>query len=145
MNQWLKDKQAEMANKMGQEAFQKYNHPGIYAISLKDKIVYIGKSSNMTSRLIAHMIHIENLDDKCNKYIVLNEAQRAGLKIQFSVLSYCPIEELDQEEARLIRQYMPVLNYQIPKLDNPHRFEVQKRAKEISFEQLARELEIELG
>lgn len=34
---------------------RKYYKPGIYSISIEDKLVYIGKSSNMLKRIASHM------------------------------------------------------------------------------------------
>lgn len=48
--------------------FEKYNHPGIYAIYIDKKLVYIGKSRNMAIRVVSHVNEIEN-NKKSNKYI----------------------------------------------------------------------------
>ena len=34
-----------------QELVEKYNHPGIYSVSIGDKLAYIGKSRDMICRL----------------------------------------------------------------------------------------------
>lgn len=132
MNTWIQEKIKENIAKMGQK-YEKYNHPGIYAISLDGKIVYIGKSENMAIRIANHMIHIEHLIEKGNKYQVLHQARKEGYMICFSVLCYCSVDELAYKEAKYIREYMPPLNYQIPKLDNPKSYEVNKKASTITL------------
>lgn len=136
MEDWLIKEQQKNKNLMG-EAYEKYDKPGVYAIKLFNQVVYIGKSVNMAHRIVSHMVHIEHLTEKTNKYQVLHEAQRQGHQIQFSVLSYCPKEDIGREEARLIHEYRPVLNYQIPKLSNPKSFTVNKRAKYITLQEIA--------
>lgn len=84
----------------------------------------------MRNRLAAHLYHILTLDDKSNKYLVLNYLQ-SFFPIEFDVLSYCSEDEIAFQEALFIHKYFPLLNYQIPKIDNPRSFEINKRAKNI--------------
>lgn len=114
----------------------KYERPGIYKILLQNQLVYIGKSKKMLDRIIAHMYHIDH-PEKTNKYIQLRRARDAGIKIQFDVACYCEEEELDYYEGKLIRQYMPPLNYQIPR-ESGKGWEVQKSAKTITYEEIMR-------
>ena len=75
----------------------KYEHPGIYCIKVAGQIVYIGKSENT---------------------------------IYFDVLYYAKAkrtaairEEIGRKEGEYIRQYRPVLNTQIPKAEDWHKWE----------------------
>ena len=118
---------------------EKYDCPGIYCIKVNNRILYIGKSSNMRNRLAAHLYHILTLDDQGNKYIVLNYLQ-AFFPIEFDVLVYCSEDEIAQQEALYIHKYFPLLNYQIPKIENPRSFETNKRAKSISPAEVLQEI-----
>lgn len=107
----------------------KYEHPGIYCIKLDDQIVYIGKSENMLRRVAEHYVGIQKETEK--KYRILSEARRKGHPITFDVLydakgkRYAQIEEeIGRKEGELIRQYMPVLNTQIPKAENWRKWDV---------------------
>ena len=107
----------------------KYEHPGIYCIKLNDQIVYIGKSQNMLERIAAHYVGVKTGSER--KYRLLAEAQRKGYPIQFDVLYYAKetkrtdiSEEIGQKEGELIRQYRPILNTQIPKAEDWHKWEV---------------------
>ena len=107
----------------------KYEHAGIYCIKLDDQIVYIGKSENMLRRVAEHYVGIQKETEK--KYRILSEARRKGHSITFDVLydakgkRYAAIEEeIGRKEGELIRQYLPVLNTQIPKAENWRRWDV---------------------
>ncbi len=107
----------------------KYEYPGIYCIKLNDQIVYIGKSRNMLERVAQHYVGIKTGSER--KYSILAEAQRKGYPVEFGVLYYAKekscqdiIEEIGQKEGELIRQYRPVLNTQIPKAEDWHKWEV---------------------
>lgn len=59
------------------------------------------------------------------------EAQRKGHAINFDVLYYAKssryldwLAEIGEKEGEYIRQYRPLLNTQIPKADNWHKFDV---------------------
>lgn len=117
---------------------ERYQKAGLYSISIEDKLVYIGKSRNMLKRLSAHMANTET--SKSHKYEILRQARDRGLKIQFSPIYYSLAlteQEIDDdigfEEAKQIRNQKPPLNYQLPLLDNYHRFEVNKRANTIQL------------
>ena len=105
----------------------KYEHPGIYCIKLDDQIVYIGKSENMMRRVAEHYVGIQKETEK--KYRILSEAHRKGHSVTFDVLydakgkRYAEIEEeIGSKEGELIRQYLPVLNTQIPKAEDWHKW-----------------------
>ena len=117
------DNVREMLRRRGLAA--KYEHPGIYCIKVRGQIVYIGKSKNMLERIAEHYVEIKKESE--DKYRVLAEVQRQGLSIDFDVLYYAKsadIEnEIGQKEGELIREYLPVLNTQIPKAENWRRWE----------------------
>lgn len=107
--------------------YEKYERAGIYSISIDDKLVYIGKSHNMLKRIAQHMVGIKTMSEK--KYCILAENQRQGRNVVFDVMYYAKSkkykdieEEIGQKEGELIRQYMPMLNTQIPKEENWRKF-----------------------
>ena len=106
----------------------KYEYPGIYCIKIAGQIVYIGKSENMLKRIAAHYVGIRTGSEK--KYRLLSEIQRKGHNIDFDVLYYAQSkgyaaiqEEIGSKEGEYIRQYRPVLNTQIPKAADWHKWE----------------------
>lgn len=117
---------------------ERYQRAGLYSISIEDKLVYIGKSRNMLKRLSAHMANTEF--DKAHKYQILRQARDRGLRIQFNPIYYSQAiteqmidDDIGYKEAEEIRRHLPPLNYQLPLLDNYHRFEVNKRANTIQL------------
>lgn len=119
MYHWLK----------GKGLAPKYEHAGIYSISVDDTLVYIGKSHNMLMRIAQHYVGIRKESEK--KYRILSEAQRKGHNITFDVLYYAKSasygdisEEIGRKEAEYIRKYNPALNFQIPKEDNWKSYDV---------------------
>lgn len=123
----------------------KYEHAGIYCIKIDDQIVYIGKSRNMLRRITEHYVGIKRESEK--KYRIIAEAQRKGHAIAFDVLYYSKggtefqiHEDIGRKEGELIRQYMPLLNHQIPKEEDWHKFDVKKLdAEEIRKQLLGKE------
>ena len=122
---------------------QKYEHPGIYSISINEKIVYIGKSRDMLVRLAQHITNIKYDLDKCNKYQVLRQAHNRGIVIEFDVQYVSKKQNQDEidrdigeREAELINQYAPVLNYQLPLLEDYKHFKVNKKAKTITLDEI---------
>ena len=108
---------------------KKYEHAGIYCIKIDSQIVYIGKSHNMLKRVAQHYASIQKETDK--KYRILNEAKRKGHSINFDVLYYANSityfhidNEIGTKEGEFIRMHNPVLNTQIPKEENWHKFDV---------------------
>lgn len=121
---------------------RKYNYPGIYSISIGDNVVYIGKSKNMLNRVAEHISYICIPNDQ-NKYKVLHQAKERGLTIKFDVIKRLTAEsefDIDQTiglwEAEAIQKYRPLLNYQIPKTENYHSFEVNRPAKYVTLDAL---------
>lgn len=83
----------------------------------------------MMRRVAEHYVGIQKETEK--KYRILSEARRKGHPITFDVLydakgkRYAAIEEeIGRKEGELIRQYLPVLNTQIPKEENWHKWDV---------------------
>lgn len=114
----------------------KYQRPGIYSISIAGRLVYIGKSLDMLTRIASHIAEIES-PQKQHKYQVLAKAKEQGYSIDFDVMYYSETEDdTGRAEARLIRKYRPPLNYQIPKEDNYHSFTVNRRAKWVTLEEI---------
>ena len=115
----------------------KYEHAGIYCIKIDKEIVYIGKSVNMLRRVAEHYVGIKTGSNK--KYRIIAEAQRKGHNIDFDVLYYAKSKsyelkkkEIGNKESEYIREYQPILNTQIPKIDNYNNFDYNKvNAKEI--------------
>lgn len=89
----------------------------------------------MLWRLAEHIAEVnKNLR---HKYRVLHQAREQGIPITFDVLYYAkqqnPYMELLFKEAYYINKYKPPLNYQIPNLDNPKKYKVNKKAKYITL------------
>ena len=120
---------------------QKYEHPGIYSISIGDQLVYIGKSRNMLRRLAQHWVGIQTGSER--KYRILAEAKRHGHSINFDVLYYAKArtsatveEEIGEKEGEYIRANLPVLNSQIPKAEDWHKYEINEIAKTITLSEI---------
>lgn len=124
---WMKDK--------GLAA--KYEHAGIYCIKVDNKIVYIGKSTNMLRRIAQHYVGIQTGAEK--KYRIMAEARRKGHNIGFDVLYYAQrkgstnqLLEIGQKEGEYIRKFNPVLNTQIPKEEDWSKWDISEvNAREI--------------
>lgn len=108
----------------------KYDCPGVYCIRVNGQIAYIGKSKNMLERIAAHYVGIKLKAEP--KYRVLAAAQEKGYVVEFDALYYAQEstqlrldDEIGEMEGRLIRKYLPILNTQIPKEENWHRWEIQ--------------------
>ncbi len=115
----------------------KYDSPGIYCIKLNEKIVYIGKSRNMLWRVASHYVGIKRGSER--KYRILAEAQRKGKTVGFDVLYYAKnkgklafLNEIGEKEGAFIREYRPILNTQIPKEEDWHKWDVEEvNAREV--------------
>ena len=132
-----------------QDLSGKYKHAGLYCIKLEGKIVYIGKSKNMLQRIAEHMAEIENKNIRAHKYKILQQAQDRGITIQFDVLYYSTrvlesaIEkDIGRKEGIYIRRYRPPLNYQIPKVEDWHKFKVNKEARKVTLDEILRQSEV---
>lgn len=138
----MDEKTEEIYNQLIEMGLQnKYGKPGVYSISIEDKLVYIGKAKDMLIRIANHLREIET-NSKSNKYRVLRQAQTAGHKISFDVMYYSLLledqieQDIGNKEGELIRQYLPPLNYQIPKKEDFRKYEVNKSAKYITLSQI---------
>lgn len=121
-----------------EQLIKKYQHAGVYTISIDDKLVYIGKSVNMLHRLAEH---IHDINTSCrHKYKVLRQAKQNGIPINFDVMyngkAKNPYQEILKVEAYYINKYTPSLNYQIPNLNNPKKYTVNKQAQTITLEEI---------
>ena len=124
----------------------KFDGACIYSISINNKIIYIGKSTNTRHRIASHIMNIEFEGAEAynsHKYQIMREARQRGLKINFDVLyrsNYTDPSKIEEDigyqEGRFIRQYKPALNYQIPKEEDWHKFTVNKLASKITLDQL---------
>ena len=123
---------------------EKYRGAGIYQIYIDDILVYIGKAHNLLERIAEHIAEIKYVDSKsANKYKVLAQAQRTGHQITFDVLYYSPftsgnemLDDIGFNEGKYIRKYLPFLNTQIPKQENYHNYDYNKRAKYITLDSI---------
>lgn len=107
----------------------KYEHAGIYCIKVDEQIVYVGKSANMLRRIAQHYAGIQMGSEK--KYRILSEVRRKGHSITFDVLYYATaweqraiMQEIGEKEGEYIRKYQPILNTQIPKAEDWHKYDV---------------------
>ena len=82
----------------------------------------------MLQRVAEHYVGIRTGSEK--KYRLLSEIQRNGHPIEFGVLYYAQAngtaaihEEIGSKEGEYIRQYRPVLNTQIPKAEDWHKWD----------------------
>ena len=80
------------------------------------------------------------------KYRILQEAQRKGHSINFDVLYYAKsngrvnrMAEIGEKEGEYIRQYLPILNTQIPKADNWRNYEINEIASTITLSEILQE------
>ena len=129
-------------NKYLQQSWsQKFLNAGIYSISINNKIVYVGKSTNMLYRMAEHWVSMSN--PKENKYKVLAEAKRRRYNVKFNVLYSAKSqtkeeieEEIGEREGYYIRLLMPSLNCQIPTEENWRKYTNNKGALNISLDQI---------
>ena len=85
----------------------------------------------MLLRIAEHYVGIRQESEK--KYRILAELQRKGHTVCFDVLYYAQKtkkaeieEEIGEKEGKYIRKYQPILNTQIPKEDDWHKFDNRK-------------------
>ena len=108
---------------------EKYDHAGIYCIKIDSQIVYIGKSKNMLERIASHYVGIRQGSEL--KYRIMAEAQRKGRAVVFDVLYYAKskknrdiLNEIGEKEGEFIRKHRPILNTQIPKEKDWHKWDI---------------------
>ena len=85
----------------------------------------------MLVRVAHHYVGIKRGSER--KYRILAEAQRKGQRIGFDVLYYAKSErqkdivnEIGEKEGEFIRKYRPILNTQIPKEEDWHKWDVSE-------------------
>ena len=99
-------------NKLLQEVEEK---SGIYAITLDNKIVYIGQSKNIYYRCCQHIYNTENaMLNKEKKYLLLLAAKLGGHDIDCKPIDYADPDCLTELENLYIEQYNPMLNILTP-------------------------------
>lgn len=119
----------------------KYNKQGLYGIYLNNKLVYIGKSTNMLVRIANHMLAIDGIggDKDAWKYNMIRQAIADGYRVRFDVIAEmegCSCHELSLEEARTIGCRKPILNKQLPALDGSNSWSWNPNAKGKTYEDL---------
>lgn len=89
---------------------------GIYAITIDERIAYIGQSKDMYSRCRTHIYNIQNaaFQGVDKKYKLLLAAQMGGHKVDCMPLITCDNDELAEQEDRYIERFMPPLNILTP-------------------------------
>lgn len=119
----------------------RFQHAGIYKITIDGTIVYIGKSTNMLWRLAEHYVAFKNPES--HKYRILAEAKRKGHCVCFdkiydatSTVYSDMIEEIGETEGHFIRSYRPALNSQIPKESNWREYDYNPKAKTITLDEI---------
>ena len=91
------------------------NKSGIYAITIDNRVAYIGQSNNTRTRCMNHIYLIENgYYAKEKKYSLLLSARLGGHKVDCVNICFCAVEDLDTVEEHYIRQYKPPLNILTP-------------------------------
>lgn len=122
---------------------KKYDCAGVYSISIGGNLTYIGKAKNMLKRITEHILEIKREKPMGHKYEIFKQAMNEDVKITFDVI-YRAVssdtdeleKEIGEKEGFFIRQYLPVLNYQIPKEENYKSFTVNKEANTITLDQI---------
>lgn len=131
-------KQKDQELRQFPELIDKYDKPGIYSISINNKLVYIGKSKNILFRLAAHIVNTSY--NKGHKYQIFKQAIESNFPVSFGLLYEAKSDDIDEElgqkEGEYIRKYSPCLNTQIPKEENWHSFKICSRANKITLDQI---------
>lgn len=106
------------------EVKEKYDkRSGIYGIYCDDKLVYIGKSTNLLNRWIAHKCHVYCEESKEYNRPIYRELRRAlqeGHTIQAQLIEYCETWELEDKEDEYIIKYYPALNTMVKAPNGNH-------------------------
>ena len=83
----------------------------------------------MLERVAQHFVGVRRGSER--KYRILAEAQRKGQTVGFDVLYYAKsknkkdiLNEIGEKEGELIREYRPILNTQIPKEEDWHKWDI---------------------
>ena len=113
----IKQKKEEFLSELPQELKTEYwECAGIQGIYIEDHLVYIGESSNVLQRWVAHKINtffdFNQKDYKEEKYMILREAYNMGFRIESKLIEKCSNNkrELKERERYYIEQSKPILN-----------------------------------
>lgn len=92
------------------------NRAGIYAITIDQRIAYIGQSKKMYDRCRTHIYNVQNAAFQSveKKYKLLLAAQLGGHRIDCVPMITCEEDELGEYEDKYIETYMPPLNILTP-------------------------------
>lgn len=150
--EYIKHQEEQIKNNLIQNGYQsKYDHAGIYCIQANDLIIYVGKSINMLNRIVNHIVEITKSNPREHKYKILKQLQQAGYCLKFNVLYDSPkklpdaIEkDIGYKEGVFIRKYKPLLNTQIPKVENWRQFNINKKARTITIEEAIKYIQEDL-
>jgi predicted GIY-YIG superfamily endonuclease len=96
---------------------------GIYCILCDEKIIYVGKSTDMLHRFIAHKANTiceEAEEYNRPKYVKMREALLKGHNISCRELEFCDKDVLSAREDYWISKYMPPLNSIVPTIYGGH-------------------------
>lgn len=111
-------------HEVSQETKDKYQgKTGIYAIYCDEALVYIGKSTDLLNRFIAHKANTfcdESPEYNSKKYQQLRKAASLGHSITLKVLEFCAQDALASTEDKWIGKYLPPLNAIIPAVNGKH-------------------------
>lgn len=113
----IKLKKEELLADVSTELKEKYmDVAGIYVIYIQDELVYVGQSSSLLNRWIAHKINtlfdFGQKDYQEEKYAVLREAYKRKLNIRCELLEACENNKiiLTTKEREWIDKLHPILN-----------------------------------
>lgn len=140
-NQWYfyidnKDKPLityKQKQKIIEQAIQEYpdmNYSGIYALTLDDKIVYIGQSIHCAQRFGEHKFEIET-NNNSKKYSLLKEALQNNHIIKGFIIERVDEYYLDNREQYWIKKLTPILNIKMN----------QNYIKNLSYEDFIKNIE----
>ena len=101
----------------GQSKYEKYidgvkKSSGIYAITIDDLVVYVGKAKNMRRRVRGHIRHALNGHSR-DKYRLLLAAIEKHHVVRCIILEECAIKDLDEKERYFINGNCLPLNTQL--------------------------------
>ena len=83
---------------------------GIYLIAYMGRILYVGKSFSVPTRIVGH--YLNALDEKIGRWLVLSEFDCENTRIDILVAPLCDDVKswLRIAEGRLIRKFDPIFN-----------------------------------
>ena len=110
---------------------------GVYLLLSAGKIVYVGQSKNVYSRMYAHH-NARRRGRRRNGSEFLTPGDIRGMAIPFDqvLVKFIPERDLDLVEAELIQRYRPRFNISIPqitKLPNGVKVDIGAIARELGW------------